>query len=112
MHFYYIENAKMLKSYRAHYLLTSLAVVKRTCLTMTDMWVQVPVLQRSRLEYSYNMQEGRQFIKTTDDKRYIETQITTELGMRRNRSLNLKQSMLILCKNYNMQFIHFTIIMC
>ena len=31
MHFYYIENAKMKESYRAHYLLTSLAVVKRTC---------------------------------------------------------------------------------
>ena len=37
-----------MESYRAHYLHTSLAVVKRTCLTMTDMWVQVPVLQRSR----------------------------------------------------------------
>ena len=97
---------KMMESYRAHYLLTSLAVVKRTCLTMTDMWVLVPVLQSSRREYSYNMQEGRQFIKTTNSKGYIETQIHTELEMRRNRNSNLKQSMLILCNNYNMQFVH------
>ena len=112
MHFYYIENAKMTESYRAHYLLTSLAVEKRTCLTMTDMWVQVPVLQSSRREYSNNMQEGQQFIKTTNDKRYIETQIRTELETRRNRNSNLKQSMLTLCNNYTMQFVHFTIIMC
>ena len=29
MHFYYTENAKMTESYRAHYLLTSAAVVKK-----------------------------------------------------------------------------------
>ena len=79
---------------------------------MTDIWVQVPVLQSSRLEYSYNMQEGQQFIKTTNDKRYVETQISSELETRRNRNSNPKQSMLILCNNYNMQFVHFTIIMC
>ena len=81
---------------------------------MTDMWVQVPVLQSSRREYSYDMQEGRQFIfiKTANDKRYMETQIRTELETRRNRNSNLKQSMLILRNNYNMKFVHFTIIMC
>ena len=79
---------------------------------MTYMWVQVPVLQSSRCEYSYNMQEGRQFIKITNDKRYVETQISIELETRRNRNSNLKQPMLILCNNYNMQFVHFTIIMC
>ena len=32
----------MTESYRAHYLLTSLAVVKRTCFDQsTDMWVRV-----------------------------------------------------------------------
>ena len=66
---------------------------------MTDMWVQVPVLQSLRREYGYNMQEGRQFIKTTNDKRYIETQIRIELETRRNRNSNLKQSMLILSNN-------------
>ena len=85
MHFYYKKNAKMKESYRAHYLLTNMAVVKRTCLTMTDMWVQVPVLQSSRRAYSYNMQEGQQFTKTTNDKRYIETEIRTELEMRKNK---------------------------
>ena len=49
----------MTESYRAHYLLTSLAVVKRTCLTMTDMWAQVPVLQTSKgkLSRSIPLQE-------------------------------------------------------
>ena len=33
---------KMMESYRAHYLLTSLAVVKRTCFDqLTGMWVRV-----------------------------------------------------------------------
>ena len=49
----------MKESYRGHYLLTSLAVVKGTCLTMTDMCVQVPVLQSSRgkLSRSIPLQE-------------------------------------------------------
>ena len=41
MHFYYIKCGND-ESYRAHYLLTSLAVVKRTCFDQsTGMWVRV-----------------------------------------------------------------------
>ena len=59
MHFYYIENAKMTESYRAHHLLTSLAVVKRTCFDQsTGMWVRV------QDENTAIICIGRQIIKT------------------------------------------------
>ena len=43
----------MMESYRAHYLLTSLAVVKRTCFDHIDRHVG----QSSRREYSDNLQK-------------------------------------------------------
>ena len=86
---------KMMKSYRAHYMLTSLAVVKRTCLTMTDMWVKVPVLQSSRgkLSRSIPLQE----ICGHDKQLKFDRQKREETRSKR------KQSVSFLCNNCNKQ---------
>ena len=86
-------------------LLTSLAVVKRTCFDHINRHVG----QSSRREYSYNFQKESNLSRPQtirDMWTQIEIQIGIELETRRNKNSNLKQSVLILCNNCNMQFVH------
>ena len=75
----------MMESYRAHYLLTSLAVVKRTCFDQsTGMWVRV------QDENTAIICKGWQIFKTTklrDMWTWIETLIYKELG-RNEKKIN------------------------
>ena len=93
----------MMESYRAHYFLTSLAVVKRTCFDQsTGMWVRVQdentaiICKRTAIDQDHKRQEMWT---------QMETQIGIELETRRNENSNLKQNV-NLCNNCNMQFVH------
>ena len=94
----------MKESYRAHYLLTSLAVVKRTCFDQsTGMWVRV---QDENTAITYQNDGNLSRSQTTRDMwTQIDMQIGIELKTRQNANSHLKQSMSILCNYYNMQFV-------
>ena len=89
----------MTESYRAHYLFTSLAVVKRTCLTMTDMWVQVPVLQSSRRGLSSRGKLSRS-IPLQEICGHIQ-QLKFDRQKREETISKRKQSVSFLCNNCN-----------
>ena len=79
-----------MESYRAPYLLTSLAVVKRSCFDQsTGMWDKVQdentaiICKRTAIDQDHKRQEMWT---------QIETQICIELETRRNENLNLKHA--------------------
>ena len=85
-------------------MLTSVAVIKEHVLTTTGMWVPV---QDEETAAICKVLEIVKPINVRDMWRRIETQTCKELGKKREETkLKPKQSMSILCNNYNIQFAH------